>query len=216
MALPLEVSEQRFIRSLLRSADSKTSAAVVLVGSGARYAASTSFSDIDIVTVGLDPHTPAPPRIQIVALTEDALRTRVIHGDDFAQWALRYGKPLAGRAYWHRLQQELLPGAPWPNHEAKRVQAARRLKFAEELASMDDAVAAVEELRFALSHLARGELLRHAVFPLARAELPAQLRTIGDSELADSLEKVGGDAPVKDREISSLLQFSRKRLEGLS
>lgn len=216
MALALEVSEQRFVRELLRGADSSTDAAVVLVGSGARSGASTPFSDVDVLTVGFDPPRPAPPRIQVVALTEAALRTRVRDGDDFAQWALRYGKPLAGRAYWRLLQEQLLPDAPWPSYEAKRAQAALRLEFAEELASMGDSSAAAEELRFALSHLARAFLLRQAIFPLARAELPTQLRSIGDRELADSLEKLSATGDTDGIEVSALLRIARQRLEELS
>lgn len=211
MVRALEVSEQRFIKTLLRQADSRVSAAVVLVGSRSRQADGPK-SDIDIVTIGIDPPKPAPPRIQVIALSEVDLRHRLEDGDDFAQWALRLGSPLAGRAYWRRLRDELLSGASWPDHERKLRHAAVRLEYAEELASMGDTNASAEELRFALSHLARAHLLRRRVFPLSRAELPDQLREIGDQELAEAIELTEEATSIGSARLKSLLRSARKRL----
>lgn len=211
MARTLEVPEQRFIRALLRKADSGSSMAVILVGSRARNA-TTPTSDIDIVTVGMDPPRPAPPRIQVVALSEEDLRCRLEDGDDFTQWALRLGSPLAGRAYWRRLREELLAHASWPDHERKLRHAVVRLAFAEELASMGDTSAALEELRFALSHLARAHLLQRRIFPLSRAELPRQLRSIGQRELAEALEVTSDAATIDNARLTAFLRSTRERL----
>lgn len=214
MALALEHSEQRFIRSLLRNADATFEAAVVLVGSAAREEAMSASSDIDIVTIGVDVPKPTPPRIQVLTLSDEGLRKRVRDGDDFAQWALRFGKPLAGRAYWRRLRRDLLAQASWPNHERKREQAAVRLAFADALATMGDDDAASEELRFALSHIARARLLETHVFPLARSELVQQLRAIGDDELSGALARVGGDSELDTEELNQILQLAHNRLRS--
>jgi hypothetical protein len=77
---------------------------------------------------------------------------------------------------------------------------------------MGDDNAASEELRFALSHLARGKLLESRVFPLTRGELPSQLRTIGDFELAEALKNASGEVSVDSRSLVSLLRLARSRL----
>lgn len=213
MALALETSEERFIRNLLRKVNSCSSAAVVLVGSAVRDSAMTDSSDIDILALGVEVPRPAPPRIQVIDLDETSLRKRLTDGDDFAQWAMRFGKPLAGRAYWRRLCDELLHMASWPNHERKRRQAAIRLAFAQELAAMGDVSSATEELRFAISHLARAELLERKVFPLARGELPEQMRAVGDEELATSLELLNSDGgPIRSEVLDTALQLASERL----
>lgn len=211
MSLVLETSEERFIRSLLRNADPNSPAAVVLVGSAVRDAAMNDSSDIDILTIGVNVAGLAPPRIQVLALDEEGLRKRITEGDDFAQWAMRFGKPIAGRAYWRHLCDELLPGAPWPNHKRKREHGAVRLAFAETLRAMSDTDAAADELRFAVSHLARAELLERRVFPLARSELPEQLRTVDEHELAAALERLNADTPIETQVLDQILELARSR-----
>jgi len=53
---------------------------------------------------------------------------------------------------------------------------------------MGDRDAAQDQVRAALTSGARAVLLEQEVFPLARAELPAQLRLIGFEEVAAALE----------------------------
>lgn len=216
MTLALEVTERRFIQSVLRAADSRSDAAVVLVGSHARGTSMTSLSDIDIVTVGMTPPRPAPPRIQLIALSEDDLRSRMDSGDDFVQWTLRLGSPLAGRAYWRKLGEELLAHAVWPHYERKLQHAATRISLARDLLAMGDLAATLEELRFALSHLARALLLRRDIFPLSRAELPDQLRSAGDGHLADAVEASGDERSLSDTRLSELLQVATEHLSQLS
>jgi len=211
MALALETSEERFVRKLLRNADPGKRSAIILVGSAVRQGAMSDTSDIDMLAIGVEIPKFPPPRIQVLPLTEDAFRKRVFDGDDFAQWSLRFGKPIAGRVYWRRIRDELLPVAPWPDHERKRNQARIRLAFAEQLVRIGDDDAAREELRFALSHLARAALLEQGVFPLSRGELASQLRAVSDDHLATAIERLN-HADENGDDLAHAIDLAEQRL----
>ena len=55
------------------------------------------------------------------------------------------------------------------------------MSMASELIEVGDIDAAIEELMFAASHIARAVLLKQDVFPLSRPELPLQLENIEPS-----------------------------------
>jgi hypothetical protein len=141
----------------------------------------------------------------------DELRSRVAKGDDFLQWALRYGTALKGRKLWESLREELLQHAPWPDPEVKLRHAARRYRVARALFDMGDLDAAQEEARFALSHLARARLFTDHDFPLSRPELPDQLRRTGDRDLASGLERVSEER-VSTEQLEELLDLIQARL----
>jgi hypothetical protein len=197
------VRERRFLEELLCRASSHRNATVVLVGSYARETETSPLSDIDLVTIGVSIDHEPPPTIQLMPLTEDDLSSRLRSGDDFVQWALRFGMPLAGRSYWRGLKNDLLREAPWPDYTRKLGQAQTRLHYAEMLAEMGDLDASNEELRFALSHLARAQLLKAGEFPLSRPELPKQLRALGNSTLAMALERAQLVNDLGGRELAS-------------
>ena len=68
---------------------------------------------------------------------------------------------------------------------------------------MGDRDAAQSEVRAALTSAARGLLLEGGAFPLARSELPAQLRSLGHDRLASSLEAtIHGEPPLTELERS--------------
>jgi hypothetical protein len=86
----------------------------------------------------------------------------------------------------------------WPDPERKLRQARHTLDFAERLLASGDHAAALEQVRGALSLTARWWLLAHEVFPLARAELPAQLRDLSQPALGHALEATIHDRPDMD------------------
>ncbi|MGH2976252.1 MAG: hypothetical protein ACRDLL_15525 [Solirubrobacterales bacterium] len=67
-----------------------------------------------------------------------------------------------------------------------------------------DRAAALEQVRGALSLTARWWLLAHHVFPLARAELPAQLIQTDQPALARALEATIHDRPDGEPLAASL------------
>ena len=209
----LLLEERKYLRDLLRRQDDG-SEAVVLVGSWARGTYVSPLSDIDVLLVGGSVPREAPVGVQLLRVSLDELRSRVASGDDFLQWALRYGTALKGRRLWEKLRGELLERAPWPEPDVKVRQAARRYRVAKALFDMGDLDAAQEEARFALAHLARAQLLSGHIFPLSRPELPGQLRTKGHQELADSLERSNSSGPLSARELEEMLSLIARRLES--
>jgi len=212
----VDLAERKYLRRLLGATDDGGSpAAVVLVGSWARGTQIESTSDLDVLVIG-NANVPVPAgRIQVINRSADYLRRLVSTGDDFAQWALRYGKPLKGRHVWAALKEELLALAPWPGTKSKLDLARRRLKMAEDLLDMGDLDAAEEEARYALSHLARAALLARRVFPLSRPELSAQLEEIGDTELARALRASLRDDPMDRPEMEAQLALFASRLRDV-
>lgn len=173
--------------SELRSADDAT---VVLIGSTAR-GKRTWRSDIDILFI-----TPKPmrrwitsPELHLHMETRKSFVKKLESRDDFAAWAIRFGRVLSDKAGWWADVSSTPAARKWPDSSEKWHFAARRLRMAIELTSMDDLDAAEEELLTSASHVARALLLERHVFPLSRPELSSQLRElIADSQLAKNLD----------------------------
>jgi hypothetical protein len=195
------------------------SAIVVLVGSWARGQARREQSDLDILVIGggdqarnLALHSPAD--VQVIALSADDFQRRLFQGDDFPQWALRFGVPVNRKSEWEVFRQNLLTAAPWPNYRQKCEQALSKEAVARDLLRMGDVVAAAEEATLAVSHVARCMLLRRNVFPLSRPELARQLRTIGEHQLADSVDLMVRHSDLDSGDIGSILRIVRDTANG--
>lgn len=204
----IDLIQRRYLGSLIRSLPSSTP--VVLVGSRARGTVVPDLSDVDVLVVGDQP-TPRPPAdIQLIVVPEGRFRERLREGDDFPQWALRYGLPLCGRRRWRQLGESLLPDAPWPSVQRKLRQADRKLSAVRDLLEIGDVPAAEEELRFALSHLARALLLSRHVFPLSRPELADQLAEAGLPTVARFLRRLNTRKPLSRPEVALLADAARR------
>jgi hypothetical protein len=83
----------------------------------------------------------------------------------------------------------------WPDPARKPQQARKSLAIARAMVESGDHDAAVEQVRTALSLIARWRLLEDGQFPLARAELPAQLEELDHTRLAIDLDATIHDAP---------------------
>jgi predicted nucleotidyltransferase len=208
MNVQLSQLERKFLRRTL--GNTRDADCVVLVGSVARKTRASPLGDIDVLVINGRARKLLHPGVQTTALTIDTFKERVRTGDDFAQWALRFGVSIRGRTKWQMLQRELLNDAPWPNPAVKLTQALRRLKRAQELMDLGDANAAQEDLLYAASHLARAKLLGLRVFPLSRPELSAQLLGVGMVELASLLEQLHLDNELADDELKRLLSRVRE------
>ena len=207
------LADRKYLHGLLWS--TPPSSPVVLVGSWARGTGNARWGDIDVLVMGEHDGPPPPPRIQLITITPQELGRRVRSGDDFAQWALRFGVPLAGRRAWDELRKELLSDAPWPKAASQLKQARKKLATASDLFEMGDVPAAEDEVRFALSHLARAELLGQRVFPLSRQELPDQLREAGRVKLADLVARANSDTPMRKSAVGAAISSVNKILGDL-
>lgn len=205
------ILERKFLRGLIQQDPTRP---VVLVGSWARRSQLPWLSDIDLLVIdeAVGIHS-APPRVQVISLSRAQFRKRALEGDDFSQWALRYGVPLGGRRSWESLQRELLPIVPWPKPGRSRDRATRALEAATTLLQMGDLPASTEETLMALSHLARSDLLAHGVFPLSRPELDDQLLAIGQHELAGALKRsIDAEDGLSSAELRSIHAMMAQRL----
>jgi len=150
--------------------------AIVLIGSVARNCA-TPRSDVDILVVGET--TPTfkirSPDFEFHPFDTTRFLTRLRNGDDFPNWCIRYGIPLAGRRYWESILHKG-EDAIWPDWKRKITVAARRVLACQLSLSTEDKESAGESALFACDHLIRGLLLRERIFPLSRPELVQQIR----------------------------------------
>ena len=187
--------------------------ALLLTGSTARRRR-TAISDLDYHLIGR--------RIEIGDLAEEIdlhvvspeqLQQRLEQGDDFTQWSLRFGLVVfddgVARAAMRRITEQAL----WPDVERKRRQALQSLRTAMAMIATEDLDAALEQARTALTLTARWHLLANARFPLARAELPDQLRRLGQVGLAEGLDAtIHGDPSL--RELAATVTLSQALVDA--
>lgn len=214
----MRTHEERATRKYLRNAvvdARRNEVPLVLIGSYARGTSTHELSDIDVLMVSEQMTEPAPDAIHIVSLSEEQLAERVSRGDDFAQWALRFGVPLTCRKTWTQLVTRLLNDAPWPSTARKLEQLSRRLAVAEDLLEMGDVDAAREESGSALNLVSRALLLHEGSFPLSSPELPMQLRHRGDGELANAIERFRSEGFTTKEDVARLLELIRQRSADL-
>lgn len=178
-----------YIDDLLITAEAEGAFAVVLTGSMARDVPPTLWSDVDVYVLGLSVGE-TPALVHLLEASVAQFVEQIRSGDDVAQWAARFGRPLFGESRWSSLVRTALRGAPWPDHRVKLRQSRRRLEVSRWLLDAGDASSAQKELVYAASHLARAILFDREVFPLSRPELPAQLRGVDEGVIAGIVESL--------------------------
>lgn len=170
-------------------------AAVVLIGSVARNCAMRR-SDIDMLL--LAEQKPAVkirvPKIEFHRFSRQSFVEKLGHADDFPNWCVRFGVPLAGERYWDEVLDGVGENFTWPEWRRKVEVAGRRWLATNLFICSGDSDAAAEAALFALDHLIRGLLLREGEFPLSRPELVKQIRPISP-QLSASLEILLNDPP---------------------
>src|SRR5437016_6023247 len=113
----LDTLDRKRLRQLVSSA-APAARAVILIGSFARGTAVRPMSDLDVLVITDDPPD-GGNEIHIVSVSAERFRERVLSGDDFAQWAVRFGLPVSGRAWWAASRKELASVGPWPAADEK-------------------------------------------------------------------------------------------------
>jgi hypothetical protein len=161
--------------------------AVALTGSTARRRR-TAISDLDYHVIGSRPDvSDLSAEVDIVATSAERFFDRLIEGDDFAQWTLRFGCVLYDTGPMREGVRLILERDLWPDPQRKFNSLVEHRQELERLVRIGDADAARDQLRAMLTTGARGLLLTVGVFPLARDELPTQLSRAGYAALADDL-----------------------------
>lgn len=185
-----EITEIIVSRSLAIGAE-----AVALTGSTARDSR-TSISDLDYHVVGQRPKVDdLPGDVDVYAGDADHFWKKLRAGDDFVQWTLRLGCILHDSGIFRAGIEAIAKEELWPDPSDRVARLGEQEAIARRLLNMRDRDAAQTEIRAALTTAARGVLLANGSFPLARGELPAQLRSLGHDRLASALETTIHDEP---------------------
>jgi predicted nucleotidyltransferase len=195
---------------VLTRARSAGVAAIVLSGSTAR-GRRTLVSDLDYHVIGTASLRVAdlPADIDLYADEVDRFWAKLKDGDDFAHWSVWYGCVLFDSGVMREAAEYVAEHDAWPDPERKLRQASGALDFAERMAGSGDYAATLEQVRGALSLVARWLLLSHDVFPLARDELPGQLEQLGFAKLAHALRRAIRERP-DDEELRRAVAHARE------
>lgn len=193
-------------RDVLKRAKSLGAEAVVLTGSTAR-GKRTSISDLDFLVVGSKPRvTDLKEDIDVHTSSLDRFSERLVQGDSFTHWALDHGCVLWDTGVIREgLLRRITEGLA-PDPERLRHQYERFRRFAAEVVESEDADAAHRETLAALSLGARWWLLARGISPLARSELPLQLMTARNEDLASALNQLIFGSPSLESQSRWLAQ----------
>jgi hypothetical protein len=211
----LQTPEQRAVTAvLLDRAMASGAAGFALTGSTARKRR-TAVSDLDYHVVGSRPDAgDLPGDVDVVATGVACLRDRLLEGDDFVQWTLRFGCILHDTGALHDGLRLIVERDLWPSPQRKLETLGAHTREVRRLIEMGDRDAAQEQLRATLTTAARGLLLQRQVFPLARSELSAQLLQVGYRPLAEVLGRTIRGRPHLD-ELGAGLQVLDQTLQTL-
>lgn len=175
--LPLELLDLH--ATVVRRAHACGASALILSGSTARDRR-TAISDLDYHLIGSKiATTDLSHQLDLHTLSQKELRSKILAGDDFVHWSVRYGCVIFDDGTIHRALSLIAERKLWPDVGRKRAHAAKSLELAHRFVATGDEDGALLQVRTALSLAARARLLGAGVFPLCRAELPDQLVAIG-------------------------------------
>jgi hypothetical protein len=199
-----EATETILERALAAGAE-----AVVLTGSTVR-ARRTASSDLDFMVVGERPgFSGIDEDVDVYAAGADAFWKRLVAGDDYIQWTLRFGCVLHDDGILQAASRYIEEKGLEPSAERKLIQADRGLSLARLVLESGDIEAAREQTRAALTTVARWLLIANGVFPLARDELPDQVLELGYPNLAAALDRLIHAVPCDD-ELRTGLEVGEK------
>jgi hypothetical protein len=187
--------------------------AVVLTGSTVR-ARRTASSDLDFMVVGERPGLGGvDEEVDVYAAGAEAFWRRLVAGDDYIQWTLRFGCVLHDGGILQAASRHIDEHGLEPSAERKLVQAHRGLSLARLVLESGDLDAAREQSRAALTTVVRWLLIANGVFPLARDELPDQVLALGYFDLAAALDRMIHVQPCRD-ELRTGLETGEKLVNG--
>jgi hypothetical protein len=180
--------QRRVTSEIARRAAQSGAEAFALTGSTARHCR-TDVSDLDYHVVGSRfKSNDLPGDVDVYFGNAERFWSKLRGGDDFVQWTLRFGCILMDQGVFRAGLRAIATEDIWPDAGAKFARLPEMQDLASRLIGMGDRDAAQDQLRAAFTSLARGLLLERRVFPLARKELPDQLRHAMQPSLADALE----------------------------
>jgi hypothetical protein len=181
--------------------------AIVAIGSAVRPNVSTT--DLDLLTVctvsnSLNASPPIEVDLRIYPLA--GIEDKLGKGHDLLTWSIKFGRVLYQQLdYWDKLVGSWSYRLPLPSARLARERSVVVYRHLSEFLKLGDEHAALEQAISYFTHLVRAELLERAVYPASRPELAGQLRdVVGDSELADNLDRLLVSESVDLNEINKL------------
>jgi hypothetical protein len=218
-ATELQTQSQRQVTdTILQRALALGAEAVALTGSTVR-AQRTTISDLDLMVVGRRPDLGGIREdVDVYAARAGAFWERLLAGDDYIQWTLRFGCILHDDGILRGASSYIEERGLTPSAGRKRAQARRGLSLARLVLEGGDVEAAREQCRAALTTIARWVLIANGEFPLSRNELSGQLLTLGCIDLAAALHRLIHDEPSRE-ELQTCLELAEKLIgtpQGLS
>ncbi len=198
-AAELQIPSQRqATETLLQRALALGAEAVALTGSTVR-GRRTVMSDLDLMVVGQRPHLGGIQEdVDVYAASTKAFWERLLDGDDYIQWTLRFGCILHDDGILQAASRYIQENGLVPSAERKLIQAHRGLSLAWSVLESNDLEAAREQCRATLTTIARWLLLANGEFPLSRDELSDQVLALGCFDLAAALHRLIHCEPCSD------------------
>jgi len=205
-------SQRQATDTLLQRALALDAKAVALTGSTVR-GRRTTISDLDLMIVGQRPDLGGIQEdVDIYAASTKEFWERLLAGDDYIQWTLRFGCVLHDDGILQAASRYIQENGLVPSAERKLIQAHRGLSLAWSVVESGDLEAAREQCRAALTTIARWLLITNGEFPLSRDELADQLLTLACFDLATALHRLIHDEPSSD-ELRTGLQVGEKLMK---
>ncbi len=201
---PTQTSRKWLVDFLSVIATDVNVVAVVAVGSTIRSAVRSDDLDLVVLCKECDRFQyKAPIEVDVRAFALAAARDDVVGGHLLLGWAVKFGKVVFDRdGTWAKLVAELRDHVPLPDPDLAQKMAAAVFRHLMAVRESGDQAAANELNVSYLTFLARSALAKHGVYPASRPELPKQLRTIQEGELAAQL-----DAALQERERQTAPNF---------
>jgi hypothetical protein len=191
-------SQRQATETILRRALTLGAEAVALTGSTVR-AQRTAASDLDLMIVGKRPDLEGIHEdVDVYAADPSSFWERLVAGDDYIQWTLRFGCILHDEGILRAASNHIEENGLAPSADRKLTQAHRGLGLAQLVLESGDLAAAREQCRAALTTVARWLLIANGAFPLSRDELSEQLLTLSCPDLATAVHKLIHDEPSRD------------------
>jgi hypothetical protein len=159
----------------------------------------TATSDLDLMIVGQRPDLGGIQEdVDVYAASTQAFWERLLAGDDYIQWTLRFGCILHDDGILQAASRHIRDNGLVPSAERKLIQANRGLSLAWSVLESGDLEAAREQCRAALTTIARWLLIANGELPLSRNELSDQVLALGCFDLAAALHRLIHNQPSSD------------------
>lgn len=149
--------------------------------------------DVDLLVIyeSEKPNFVLPPLdVDIRSYRQEDIESLLLEGHELLCWTILFGKVLYEKdTYWTTLCYKWKNSLPLPSAKTADKRAERARQLFEDIKVIGDEDAAQEQYITMLTQIARSYLIRSDTYPASRPELPDQLKSVGEHELASQLEK---------------------------